>query len=394
MNKSACSVLTATVRGACYAAIVLACFAYGFAFSSLAQIPIAIGCVFVGFFVSALVHELGHAGVAMACGWRVIVFAVRPFAFHILNRNLVYLGRQTEPGAGGWVTAMPASPAKDTFRRRCLFSLGGPLASLLLGCAAVISGVTLMTDDNQHEPITGYLFYGLGLQALAACLLSLLPSDEGNLSDGDHLRMLKKSRDSYEHLSALTLLVGLLANKVRLRDLPEWMLDEARKKTSGLDAEASASVTRYLETLDVGRALDAQRVDAVLARQLIDEFRAIHGGSEWLDACDAYLSAVWEVDGERARTLLPQGQGLPGLRPLRSAAEAAVAARLGETVAAREHLRAMEDALRAQPPFRDMTFKDIALQIKAVMSGSDRAEAQPPERSSAGPPLRMKRLSQ
>ena len=38
--------------------------------------------------IAIVVHELGHALAALACGWRIFVFAAGPFGFHVHNESL------------------------------------------------------------------------------------------------------------------------------------------------------------------------------------------------------------------------------------------------------------------------------------------------------------------
>ena len=196
-------------------------------------------------------------------------------------------------------------------------------------------------------------------------LFSLLPHMRvaGN-SDGDILRLLRRADDRWDALRPLAWLRGLQDSNVRLRDLPHWMLDAARAIPLPPDGLA-----RYMATMEIGIVLDTGPVDAASARRQIDEYRTRYGSSEWLDSCDAYLTAMWEGDSARARDALWKGAvTINDLRPLALAAKAAVAARAGEVSVARKLLADMRNALKAKSPLRDGTFNDIGRQIEALLA--------------------------
>lgn len=320
-------------------------------------------CLIVGAFVSTLVHEAGHAVAALARGWRIIAFVVRPIAWQVPNRDLVMLPRRFKQHSSGWLVTVPRQADPDAKAQWSTIIAAGPIASLALALIAFF--VCWIFSDQPYR--TGIAIssvaLGLGLQALNACVFTILPSTiAGVVTDGDQWRALRRADSGYALNRSLKWCHTLLHYDVRLRDLPEWMLAGV-----GEAPDRSADTLKWLATVRIGQVLDSSRVDALLARRLIDEFRAAHESSEWLAACDAYLAAMWEVDLDRARTSLAERADLPVTLAIFMAAEAAVAARAGEQGVARTKIKAMAATRRRESPFRDFTFGDIRAQIEALL---------------------------
>jgi hypothetical protein len=325
---------------------------------------LGLACWVIGSWISTLIHESGHAAAVRACGWRVLVFVVRPFGLQIPNRNLFMARRSQRPGAGGWVSMVPRSQAAGTRARLAIIVAAGPLASLVVAVVAMGGSPLWLAASDRHDLRVSLIGFAFGVQALHGGLFSLLPHMRaGRNSDGDLLRLLRRADDRWDALQPLAWLDCLLKCNVRLRELPHWMLDAARATPLPPDGLA-----KFRAMTEIGIVLDSAPVDAALARRQIDEYRTLHGSSEWLDSCDAYLAAVWEADAERARDALWKGAvTINDLRPLALAAKAAVAARAGEVSVARNLLAEMRSALKAKSPFRDATFRDIGRQIEALL---------------------------
>ena len=313
-----------------------------------------------GQFVGCFIHELGHALAALACGRQVYLFVVRPFGFHLLNRNLAIVPEGHNDGAGGWVFSAPRRPEADTNAAWGFVTAAGPAASLLLAAwcffAWPASGRTAILGVTLAK-----VGIGLGIQALYGAIFSLLPMKVPGYSDGDQLRALARSGDPSPFQPALWL-KALLDQKVRLRDLPDWMV-------AGTEAVAPdhEGLQRWIDGVEVGRTLDAQNVDPARARALIERFRELYGTDGWLAACDAWLAAVWEQDLDRARAALDAPHERPGVPELTMAAEAAIAARTGDNERARVLLREMMAIVRKQSPFRNQTYEDLRRQVEALL---------------------------
>jgi hypothetical protein len=343
------------------AVALYALLAYASAFSGELALAFGALCYFAGAFFSTLIHECGHALAALACRWRIVVFAAGPIGIQVPNGNFALVPREFRRDRGGWVITVPTSPGADRAWRWSLILASGPLASLLLGAAA------LTAWDRGFRPVhvgvdTGQIALGLAIQGLRSCLFSLLPGFRASRTDGEKLWALNRQAGRYELDRPAKWLATLLASKVRLTALPLWQIERARNWST-----TSPDMAKFVDTIDIGRALDTTPVDVTTARRLIEAFRAHHGTDEWLTACDVYLAALWEADPDRARLAVASIPVAPDLRPLSLAAVAAVAAQDGEPELARQLLQDMDKALKAESPFRDLTFKDIRARIDRLI---------------------------
>src|SRR3569833_570481 len=85
-------------------------------------------------------HEAGHAIVARAVGWRIIIFTVRPFAWRVRYRDLTWLPLR-RGGNAGFVSTIPRRPETASPKRYAALVLTSPLANLQQ-TALLISGST------------------------------------------------------------------------------------------------------------------------------------------------------------------------------------------------------------------------------------------------------------
>jgi hypothetical protein len=317
----------------------------------------------VGIFFGTIVHELGHAAAALICGWRVIVFTVKPFAFRLPNPSLVLAGRQTFPKYAGFVASVPGELSVMTLRRRIAVIAGGPAASLAF--AVYLAGMALLLRKaSGHSPELVFLSAvcaGFALHSLCVCVRTLLPRTEAEFSsDGAKLLQAFSKRPNPE-LRAVTWLGQYMRYRVRPRDIPEWLIEAARDE-SGQPANRAR-----IDSFAVARILDAPAPDFGAARRRIEAFRARHGMSDWLCACDAYVAALHEGDGERGRSVLAAWHGKVSVPELTAAAHAAVCAREGNPAETARFLLQMHAILRAKSPFRDACYADITRSVEALL---------------------------
>ncbi|WP_332801801.1 M50 family metallopeptidase [Sphingomonas sp. RT2P30] len=341
-------------------ALALYCVALG----PLAGFPIW----YAGNWLTTIFHEAGHALAARACGWRTIVFIARPFGLHLPHRDIVIVRRKMGVGYGGWVLSVPGRRSVATRGREALYVAGGPVASLLL--AAVVGSVSV-DWRNQHggaESPANLIAIAFALQSLHGGIFTLLPSHKaGGSSDGQKLWQLRRDDGSWFGGRALRWIGAMLLYRIRLRDLPPWMLDAAHSTLPPND-DAMDETARALASLEIGIELDAASDDVGQARRMIDAYRARYGASEWLNSVDAFCAATWEADPTRARAALWCGPRTEELRAMVMAAEAAVAAREGDAETARSRLSAMRQAVKADSPFHNATFRDIGRRIEAMLT--------------------------
>lgn len=338
--------------------------AYASAFRDPSGLFLAFLCLIAGRFAASFVHECGHGLAALLCRWRVILFVVRPFGLQIGNRDLALVPRDYNDGAGGWVAVVPRRPGADTRLNWAIILAAGPLASLLLAAFAFCAAASTAPHYATPSMIVANLWLGLAVQALHGGFFSLMPFGGRRTSDGAQLRALRRSDPEDYALRGPAKWTGTLtAHRVRLRDIPEWMMAELRTS-----AERSEEIARYLAAVEIGRQLDSPPFDVPAVRASLDTFRERYATSDWLASCDAWLAAAWEDDLERAETALAE-VGSPSQVPaLTLAAEAALAARLGAAGAVHAKLAEMRQAVRKESPFRDDTFRDIQAQIETLLA--------------------------
>jgi hypothetical protein len=317
-------------------------------------------CEAAGIFLGTIAHELGHAVAATICGWRVIVFTVKPFAFRLPNPSLVLVGRRRFPKYAGFVASVPGELSVLTKPRRIAIIAGGPAASLVfalyLACMAL-----LLRKASASSPELLFLAAvcaGFALHSLCVCIRALLPRTEGAFtSDGAKLLKLLSKAPNPE-LRAATWLGQYLRYRIRPRDIPHWLIEAAR---------AELNQARLFDSITVARLLDAHAPEAGIARRRIEAFRAQHGMSDWLSACDAYVAALYEGDVERSKNALAAWQGKITVPELTLAAQAAICAREGKPAETRRYLAQMRAILHVKSPFRDACYAGIARNVEALL---------------------------
>jgi len=312
-----------------------------------------------------LVHETGHAVSAAANGWRVAVFVAGPLGFHVENREFAYVPRTKRLELAGYVLPYPSSSEVWTRKRAICISAGGPAASALFTIAlAILAFLWAGREKNVGLYDPSLIAAGLAIFSLAITVGTLLPAPAGkHPSDGQSIaRLVRTPEAEWRKTRSIIRLAALAKHKLRLRDLPLWMLEDARTQAKGMH-----ELEQAVAALTIGIVLDSAPVEKQSARQLIDEYRRMNGESAWLSCCDAYLAAVWENDPDRGRTVLWKTPVDDDLKPLRFAAEAAVKAREGSATEAKQLLTEMRSAIGHRSAFTDPTFNDIERQVEAIM---------------------------
>jgi hypothetical protein len=317
----------------------------------------------LGLWLALFVHELGHASAAIVCGWKVAVFVVGPMGFHIHNRQLAYVPRSKRLERAGFVVSFPSSPAVWTRARTAAFIAGGPVASLIL---IALSAIVIITSRTSVPPIginPSMAAAGLALFSawVAFATLTPMPRGKGQSDVQNFLHIVRLDERDWRKTRGLLRLYGLVQHKVRLRELPCWMLEDARAATRGTELQ------RGLDALVIGALLDSHPVDKRSARQMIDAYRREHGDNSWLAFCDAYFRAVWERDPVLARARLQDGTFGDQLKPLALAAEASVVALEGDHATATLLLSQMREAAARESAFADLTFRDIGRKIEELI---------------------------
>lgn len=340
---------------------------------------LSLGVVFIlGRFLSTLIHEIGHAIGALLVGWRIVVITVWPFAFHAPSFSIVASSRVNTHDGGGFVSAVPPSPASDTTHRYVVFVLLGPLASLAatLWLAFTAFGPPQLThtlsDYGTPLPIgfrspelarTMFCFLiAMALLNLDVFLRTAIPVSASAQRANDARLILNALRTRRHARYGVAGWIGEMVRfKTRFRNIPDWMYAHARgaEPIEGVDASMH-------DGIDVSRALDARNVDAVHARARIEHYRANHESNDWLITCDAWLAVIHEDNLPHAEAMLASLKGQSNNTALLAATRAAVAARHGRTSEVEKELALMEAELKKQSPFPNPTFRDIRKTVEKL----------------------------
>jgi hypothetical protein len=323
------------------------------------------GLSLIGIFVATLIHELGHAIAALLAGWRIIVFAVQPFAIHFPNSNLAIPGKKQFAGRLGYVAAVPASPETLTVTRWMIFVAGGPAGSFCF--AAYLAAMAwIFSSAASQSPELRFLTAlcaGFALQSACTGITTLLPRQAPSFTtDGWKLRRAWSKPENLPERNVLPWLLALRKYRIRPRDIPQWMVDDIRQR-----AMSSGTYRPLSDMMEIARLLDEKQPDFRLARQKIEAFRQAHGADDWLCHCDAYVAAFHEGDVDRARRALAVPHAKVRAPELAFAAHAALGAREGNEALTRRHLADMETTLRLNSPFRDKCYADIRRDIEALL---------------------------
>lgn len=332
-------------------------------------------CLMAGVFAGTLVHELGHAAAAVICGWRIIIFGVRPVALRFRNPALVLGGKRSFPHVRGFVVAVPDQAGVLTRRRWVAFIAGGPAASLLF---ALYLGLLALAFAHAALP-TAYtkflaaLCAGFGIHSFCTCVRTLLP--RGPATDGAKLLAARARTKPLPQLSVGFWVAVLMRYRIRARDLPGWMVEALQTDPAQQRSHASIAIARLL---------DAKTPDYAEARRQIEIFREKYGVSEWLCACDAYVAALHEGDTARAARALAVPHAQHPAPALTLAAKAALSARAGLPRQTRRHLSDMEKILARASPFKDRAYADARKNIEAVLRASSSASSHASGKDHAG----------
>jgi hypothetical protein len=248
-------------------------------------------------FLSPLLHELGHLAGGAAQSFRFELLVVGPLRIArdaTTDRITVGLNRQLEL-AGGLAACAPTS-AERLLHRLQWMVLGGPLTSLLLAVGAV-SAWRL----NPAAPWSGFTLF-TGVLAALTGVATLLPMQNGSfLTDGKRFLQLR-GNDAKAHRDAAILLRTVRDRMgVPMTDEPAERIAPMLTPVDGSMFELVGRLMAYAWLLDRGAMAEAR---SHLARAA-----AIAVGLPFhLEAAvaldEAYLAALVDGDAAVARALL------------------------------------------------------------------------------------------
>jgi hypothetical protein len=297
----------------------------------VSPLRLLLGCL-VAFYISILVHELGHLVVGTLLGFEfhgigVGVFfldkAARGFRFRVVPRRLV----------GGGYTSMSSRSTDNLVRRSIWLTVGGPVASMLL---------LVVTILLPWHFLVGWLFIVNLLLVISDWIPYVV---RGQPNDAKRLLILARKGPASDRLAAIIYLVALNSRGIEPRDCPREILDKITTAADDTTFRAVALELRYLLALDSG---DAETVATTLEHELAWS----HEGSpearrgEFVGA--AWFQGVFRNNASLARTWLRRAYNVKGAisrkgwdnKPL-----AAVAFAEGKQAQARQHLQRYIDDL-------------------------------------------------
>lgn len=290
-----------------------------------------IGFLPVAWFLCVAIHEFGHLIGGWLTGGRFLLWIVGPIKIQRtplglrigLNRSLNLMG--------GLAACPPTDPALVSARRFAVMVLGGPVASLLLGVALIISAHCAADTSLFREgawPLVQHMMMMMGGISLLILVVTLIPASvAGFRTDGLRAFVLLRGGPRAAQETAMLSFISLSLAGVRPRDYPERFIHGAMilKDHSLFDRyahlsafswaadrgdwpQAQACLDYYFET---GEAV-APYMDA-LARCEYAWLLAAH--TPWAATARAWLSSAGKVEfdaGARCRAeaavLLAEGK--------------------------------------------------------------------------------------
>lgn len=234
------------------------------------------------FLAAIVIHEAGHAGVAVLLGFRVQEFAAWPLRIHRAGASR-RIATRFSLKASGFVRVW-SGDARDLRIRAIALILGGPLFSLVV--AVIFFGVAHLADPGSSGEVPQIL-RSVAIWCVAGTLLNLLPVAAGEVkTDGWQIVQLLRGRTTFLRSVAAGALMSGSENRPR-----EWDPALLSVALDGLDSgEAMDSKVRsvllwlrYNWCADTGRVSDAG--DAIES--------LISGGATKSDRWNAQWEAVW-----------------------------------------------------------------------------------------------------
>jgi hypothetical protein len=184
-------------------------------------------------------HEMGHVLAGRLVGFRFMFCTIGPLKVTSTGRGLVLAYNENWMKVAGSAASVPTDP-RNARQRELVRVMGGPMASLLVGCAAVALAAT--TSGMAHR-----LCELAAITSLFSFGANMLPFKSGGaLSDGARIKMLLRSRQSADRYCAIVALVGASKRGQRPRDWdPEWVARATGLADGSLDGIAGHHLAYY-----------------------------------------------------------------------------------------------------------------------------------------------------
>ena len=308
---------------------------------------VLVAAILVAFALALAVHEAGHVLGGRMAGFRFSLLAFGPLRIERAAERIRWARNRNPVHYGGFAVCIPAG-GPNLRRGMVLFVAAGPVASLLVGAAALGVRAGLGLDASGSGAlvpgayIAGEALQALGIASLLLGIATLIPMRFGGLaSDGRQLLDMLGSSAEAERAAAVMALHVRSAGGERPRDWSLPLLERALALPDGSVHDVAAQVLAYRRALDLG---DLGEAEGCLRRALdrIDDLPSGQAGRLALEA--AFFTAAYRGDAAGARAWLARAGGVTVLLEphARWCAEAAIFAAEGNAA------RAVSAAARAE----------------------------------------------
>jgi hypothetical protein len=260
--------------------------------------------LWLGFHLTVLFHEFGHALTGLAADHQLIALTAGPLHLVRESKGLrMHLNLRRVLAFNGFTYTIPQKPDQALNRGWLLFLLGGPLATLLQWLLLV--SIRAALDDRILPAWFTQTLWVLTFAALHYLFLSAVPLPF-MVVPGDATQILTYFK-SDPHLSRRRQLNWLTSRFIAgPRDLDREAITTVLHPTDGSDEEITANWLAYFHTLDQG--------DITTAAAHLDTVLGIHHSRQSAEALPyyfleaAYLTARYSCDPETARAWLTLAQ--------------------------------------------------------------------------------------
>ncbi|MBI3678497.1 MAG: tetratricopeptide repeat protein [Proteobacteria bacterium] len=257
------------------------------------NLAVALGCIMlmVGGFFLVFMHELGHAIIAVALGWKLRIFNVGRFSVRLTPARALFGIPVFGLYCTGAVYVEP--PQRPRWRLgSAAISAAGPLIEIAF---AVIAAHYAL--EAPHESLLEAMLWVFAAIALFDGIRNLVPrvSPGGHGTDGAHLLAALFDRNYERHELGMRVF-GEIAQAKRPRDWDAKLAE--RLRASAVWARGEAQTHLYLAQWHRDRG------ESSAARTALERAKDLGGADEEIRIEDAFLAAYEEGDGSRARRIL------------------------------------------------------------------------------------------
>jgi len=193
---------------------------------------LGLGAVFlVSIWLHIVIHEAGHALAGLAVGMKPVAFGVGPLRIERGERGWHLHWGGGMAGIAGFVMLLPPADAVVRRREQAIYTLGGPLANLLIGVPAI-----LLANAAPPGPWT-LIGFGFGAAGVVIGVLNLIPfKTAGWLSDGTNLLLLRRDPEGALEGFRVAQIVQASMDGQRPRDWPAALLPDRPLAAIDIDA--------------------------------------------------------------------------------------------------------------------------------------------------------------